>query len=408
LLGVPPRTLRDWRRRVDAPPASRGRPCKSCPPELRAEVRRFLREVSGPAVGLEAMRALFPEAPRCVLADLLRRYRRVWRRRNRQRGRRLVWKRPGAVWAIDFSEAPWLIDGVFPYLFAVRDLASHCQLAWRPVMAETAEEAVAALEALFREHGPPLVIKCDNGSAFLAAAFQSLLARHGVLPLYSPPCHPQYNGALERSNGTLKTYTDRRAIAEQHPFRWTSENVESARQLANRLSRPWGHRGQTPEQAWQARLPIPAAERRRFQAEADHQRPPTRADLGLPAASKLSHADQARLDRLALERSLLVLDYLEMKCADRPAKARRPARAALERTACASATATAPSEENLDQALAAALAADTMRTSAGVAASVISPASAPPPAHVEPAHPSWFTRSIPPLISHVKTAIFSW
>jgi transposase InsO family protein len=296
-------------------------------------VLRFLREVSGPAVGLEAIRALFPDVPRCVLADLLRRYRYVWRWRYREQGFRLDWKRPGAVWAIDFSEPPQPIDGVFDQLFAVRDLAGHEQLAWTPVKGAAAEQAMAVMGGLFREHGAPLVVKCDNGSAFISDEFQAFLAERGVLLLYSPPRRPQYNGAVERSNGVLKTYTQQHAAAEQHPFRWTSDDVEAARQLANTLSRPWGYRGPTPNEAWQKRERIADEQRQAFQAAAERERGIARHDLDLPPMEKLSREDQARLDRLALQRALCALDYLEMHRADRPKKAKRLSRAELAKRA---------------------------------------------------------------------------
>jgi len=82
----------------------------------------------------------------------------------------LHWRRPGTVWAIDFAEPPLSIEGSFDYLLAVRDLASGMQLLWLPVTDETARTAMAGLEALFRQHGPPLVLKSDNGSAFIAGA----------------------------------------------------------------------------------------------------------------------------------------------------------------------------------------------------------------------------------------------
>ena len=45
----------------------------------------------------------------------------------------LHWHRPGAVWAMDHTEPPTPIDGRWPHVLAVRDLASHMQLAWLPV-----------------------------------------------------------------------------------------------------------------------------------------------------------------------------------------------------------------------------------------------------------------------------------
>ena len=114
------------------------------------------------------------------------RYRRVWRRRYRPRGFRLTWHLAGAVWAMDFSEAPYLIDGVYKYLFAVRDLASHHQIAWIPVPDQQAETILPILEQLFQEHGPPLVLKSDNGSAFIADLLTGLMAANQVSSLFSP------------------------------------------------------------------------------------------------------------------------------------------------------------------------------------------------------------------------------
>jgi hypothetical protein len=192
---------------------------------------------------------------------------------------------------------------------------------------------------LFDEHGAPLVVKCDNGSAFISDAFQAFLAERGVLLLYSPPRKPAYNGAVERANGVLKTYTQQHAAAEAHPFRWTSDDVEAARQLANTMSRPWGYRGVTPDEAWRARKPIGDEQRQAFQAAAERERLSARGDLGLPPTGELSRDDQARLDRLALQRALCALDYLEMHRADRPKKAKRLSRAELAKRAAETASA---------------------------------------------------------------------
>jgi transposase InsO family protein len=63
------------------------------------------------------------------------------------------------------------------WLLVVRDPASGYQLAWLAVPDEAAATAAAAaLEALLREHGPPLVRKSDNTSASLAEALGALLA----------------------------------------------------------------------------------------------------------------------------------------------------------------------------------------------------------------------------------------
>ena len=88
-----------------------------------------------------------------------------------------------------------------------------------------------------------------SGSAFIADLTREAMLQAVVAQLFSPTKHPEYNGSLERSNGVLKTYTHQHALQEGHPFRWTSEDLERARQLANTISRPWGHRDLSPEEA---------------------------------------------------------------------------------------------------------------------------------------------------------------
>jgi len=320
-LGIPPRTLRYWKKRhAEGVPELRyrGRPPVSCNVESRNEVIRFLHRVTGPAVGIPALRPLFPAMPRVILEDLLRRYRHFWRRRYRENGFELTWHHGGAVWAMDFSEAPHPIDGIYSYMFAVRDLASHRQLAWEPVADETAESALPILQRLFDEHGPPLVLKSDNGSAFISETIRSAMLADVVAQLFSPPRRPQYNGAVERSNGVHKVYTQQHAVIEGHPCRWTSDDLEHARHLANTISRPWGPTGPTPEEAWQKRSPITDAQRQQFQRAFTEARIEAANDLGFDRVETLRIADRARLDRLALSRTLARLEYLTMKRVTRP------------------------------------------------------------------------------------------
>ena len=55
------------------------------------------------------------------------------------------------------------------------------QLAALPTLDADADTAVETTETLFLEHGAPLVLKSDNGSPFIAQAFQELLDRWKVL-----------------------------------------------------------------------------------------------------------------------------------------------------------------------------------------------------------------------------------
>ena len=59
-------------------------------------------------------------------------------------------------------------------------------------------------EKLFHQHGPPLILKRDNGSIFNNEEVDAVLARWHVLPLNSPAYYPRYNGAIEKAISELK------------------------------------------------------------------------------------------------------------------------------------------------------------------------------------------------------------
>lgn len=50
----------------------------------------------------------------------------------------------------------------------------------------------------------PLVLKGDNGSAFISEQLKDLLRTRRILPLYSPPGTPSYNAACETGNRQIK------------------------------------------------------------------------------------------------------------------------------------------------------------------------------------------------------------
>jgi hypothetical protein len=177
---------------------------------------------------------------------------------------------------------------------------------------------------------------------------------------------------LERSNSTLKTYTHQQAVCQGHPFRWTSEDLDKARQLANTISRPWGHEGPTPEEAWQQRTLITDQEREQFQTTFQAQRIEAAADLGMDIRGSLSVSQRARLDRLALSRTLQQLEYLTKTRVDRPPKKpKRLSRAELARRVAKDRRDKAKSDT--DNALAGTDPAASSHTVDGTKASIASP-----------------------------------
>lgn len=311
-LGLALRTLRRWQsnwRRRCLPLRGRGRAPHRAGRPLRSRALALIGML-GPGVGVPTLQALCPGLARRETADLLRRYRRVWRRRHRLLLRVLHWTQPGTVWAIDFAEPPLPIDG-YARLLAVRDLASGYQLLWLPVPDESATQAALALEGLFRAHGAALVIKSDNGSAFISEEFAALLQRWHVWQLYSPARMPRYKGSCEAGIGSMRTRSHHHAARNGRPGQWTCDDVEAARLEANQTARPRGVSGPTPEEAWLARNAAASVPRATFAATVQRREAEARLEQGLPVDGPLPRVLQAAVMRTALRRSLADHGLLE-------------------------------------------------------------------------------------------------
>lgn len=307
LFQVAGRTLRRWfHDLLDRlrPACLLGRPVARSSRDDRSDVIHFLDEV-GPQVGVPTLVACFPTMSRAELTDLLVRYRRVWRERHREPLRVLHWPVVGRVWAIDYTEAAAPIDGRYAYLLAVRDLASGMPLAWRPVAAATADQAADTRAGLFAEHGPPLVLKSDNGSHFTGGAVVNLLAAHRVEHLLSPHYWPQYNGSVEAGIHALKDRTAARAARAGHPGYWTWDDTAGAFVEAAEWARPLGPTGPSPLTLWQAREPIRESERTLFETRVADE-----IACGRSAEAVRSDAEVARA---ATRRALEECGYLQYR-----------------------------------------------------------------------------------------------
>jgi transposase InsO family protein len=309
-LCVPRRTLSRWRQachRQD-PCQPRGRPCKQSSPSQRREVLDWL-DHEGCHLGSPALRAAFPSLPRCELLELQRLWRMAYRAAHRVTMPRLTWYQPGSVWAMDHTHPPEPIDGIYPSILCIRDLASGMQLAWQPVPDETAGTTITVVESLFAAHGPPLVVKSYNGAAFKDHGFAELLERHHVVPLPSPPRTPRYNGSCEVTNRHSKNRTQHFAQRNSHG-RWTTTAVEAARRQANELLHPNGHLAPTASQRWTARSPISDQQRNALAQSIAAQNQQLQRLTNLKKTLTLN--DQRRLFRAAVRRALLDLGLLSI------------------------------------------------------------------------------------------------
>jgi hypothetical protein len=139
-------------------------------------------------------------------------------------------------------------------------------LAWLPVPDESADSTAVILDTLFHWHGPPLVMKSDNGSAFKSQRLHDLLRRWAVVALLSPPRMPQYNGSCEAGIGSMKVRTAYLAAKAGRPLHWSSDDLEAARRQANEFHRPGRPAASTPQEVWRQRSLITQPERALFAA----------------------------------------------------------------------------------------------------------------------------------------------
>lgn len=214
--------------------------------------------VDGPVTSVATLQRWCPTASRRAIARWLH----ADRARHRQQLQVVRWTRPGRVWAMDFSVAPHPIDGQYRYLLHVRDLVTHYHLAVLPVIRPTAAAVTGLLRAICATVAAPLVLKVDNGSAFIGQPLRDWAATMGTELLYSPPRCPRYNGAIEASIASITTRVHHAAAAAGHPEVWTCADLETARADANAIARRPS--GRTADAAWQRASRITADERRRF------------------------------------------------------------------------------------------------------------------------------------------------
>jgi len=315
LLGLNVHTVEEWGRQWKKDrlkPVWRGRKPGEVDEATRWEIEATLLMVT-PWIGEDSLAALYPNVPKNALVRLLHQTRAYWTAENHTSVCEMTWAGPGCVWAIDFTETPIPIDGVFPYLLVVRDLASGMELLSLPVRDMTALTVILALRMLFAAVGAPLVLKSDNGSGFIAGETAKLLALHQVISLFSPPATPEYNGAVESGCGSIKTWTHVFAAQNGRPEAPTSDDVEGARLRNNELGRPAGKYAPTPDAAWQERKPISVEDRKKLRdeiARLKHQIRNAENIEGRPTGKAIREDD---LNRIAISRALQNLEILNLR-----------------------------------------------------------------------------------------------
>jgi transposase InsO family protein len=181
------------------------------------------------------------QAPsRSTVARMLRRFGRIRERRTRRplsfvdKAPTVRAEQPNDVWTVDFKGWWRSHDGSKCEPLTVRDAFSRFVLA--VTLARTSYKAVRPiLEALFRKHGLPAAIQCDNGTPFVCARSRAGLSRLsawwvslGIRIIRSRPACPQDNGGHERMHrdiaGDVERAPAQNLAAQQRILdRWRQE-----------------------------------------------------------------------------------------------------------------------------------------------------------------------------------------
>jgi len=253
---LPYSSVMRWKGRLRAgePPLQTPGPKKTGP--LSAEFFRQLEQLSHGRSRTRGTTELHRQFSPSISRRQVRTLARQMRQNKLQSMKRIHWLRANLAWSADATDYHgWKI-------IPLHDLASRYRVDAFISSIEDGAQIATFLEAAFKEHGPPLFFKRDNGSPFNCEQVDQVLARHWVLPLNNPPAYPRYNGAMEKSIRDLKTALDQRAFQWQAPPAHLAVQLEaSLHQLNHRPRRCI--QGRTPcecfhDRAHRLHLPVKA------------------------------------------------------------------------------------------------------------------------------------------------------
>jgi transposase InsO family protein len=215
-------------------------------------------------------------------------------KRRRRRLQIVQWLVRGAVWAVDGTWLAQPVAGAGRRALVVVELHSRKTLAVASVPGERAVAAEHVLEALFTEHGAPLVLKLDNGSAFTARRFADFCERNGVALMHSPVRRPSWNGTCEVSGRWAKRRAEAAARQRGAPGVLTHADLDAAISFIGTMPR------------------IVDALRRRFQDVLAQMRADVARERGLVLAPCLPDSVNRSLGRVAARRALQLCHILSI------------------------------------------------------------------------------------------------
>jgi hypothetical protein len=146
----------------------------------------------------------------------------------------VTWLLPNLAWALDDCRKSKVLGNGPLYLHDLSDLCSRYRLP--PIASRKlvcGEEVAGHLAHLFHRFGPPLFCKRDNCGNLNHTAVDQVLGDALVIPINSPPVTPEYNGAVEHTQGEFKSYLER--------WRWKADSVKEFSLLAETAAHDLNH-----------------------------------------------------------------------------------------------------------------------------------------------------------------------
>jgi len=152
-----------------------------------------------------------------TIARVLKRFGQVRQRRKSrplsavERAPQVEAKAPNDVWTVDFKGWWRSLDGNRCEPLTVRDACSRYVLSVQVMEGTSTAPVREVFEALFRKHGLPGAIQCDNGSPFISSRARGGLTKLsawwvslGIKVVRSRPGCPQDNGGHERMHRDMR------------------------------------------------------------------------------------------------------------------------------------------------------------------------------------------------------------
>ena len=295
VVGRTQATLRRWldRQRRSLPLCSkRGRRgAKPLDPLTDQQLRLFVRQTHG-LVGAESIRHSIEgvsrrQADRVKKDELL-----VLERERLERTTKITLAAPGIMRGSDAvhvrtSDGPCL-------LFATADACVPFRTSIALFKRYLGDHVAQAMERDFREHGAPLVWRCDRAKSHEVPEVLEVLKAFQVLLLHGPPRYPRFYGQLERQNREHRQWL--LAMPELSLAQLDLERVRMRDVLNNQWRRAtlgW----RTASELWMER-PTMTINRHDFKLEVDERADRIRRDLH----DELSTNDLP--ERLAIEQVL--------------------------------------------------------------------------------------------------------